>query len=174
MAVMAKDGWCKQVHSSHRWTMPRKAGLGRKSVARSGCRSFARVTLLSKGIRTTGGVNYYRRFVSGSNISSRYNNRSNLESALHALNCKAKYLGEHTNSTQFRQAMSTLYQEIAVNAYPMFPDLVAFCKQKVSQTRMKPALPVLGGSLVETTKLVFGWKAAKHLRRFVHSVTHKK
>lgn len=135
---------------------------------------FARVTLLSKGIRTTGGGNYYRRFVSGSNISSRYNNRSNLESALHALNCKAKYLGEHTNSTQFRQAMSTLYQEIAVNAYPMFPDLVAFCKQKVSQTRMKPALPVLGGSLVETTKLVFGWKAAKHLRRFVHSVTHKK
>jgi len=134
---------------------------------------FARAVLASNGIRTTGGINYYRRFIAGGNISSRYNKKANLESALHALNCKAKYLGEFTDSIHYRQAISTLYQEIAINAYPMFPDLVDFCEQKVKETGMKPALPVLGGKLIETTKSLFGWKSAKKLRSLVHSLTQK-
>ncbi len=134
---------------------------------------FARAVLASKGIRTSGGINYYRRFIGGGNISAKYNKRENLESALLALNNKAGQLLKYTNSIQYRQAISTLYQEIAVNAYPMFPEIVERCEVKVRESGIKPALPVLGGQLIETTKRLFGWKTAKQLRMFVHSLTNK-
>ncbi len=134
---------------------------------------FARAVLASKGIRTTGGINYYRRFVGGGNISSKYNKRENLESALRALDAKARYLGAYTDSGAYRQAMSTLYQEIAINAYPMFPDLVKRCEEQVRATNMKPALPVMGGKMVELTKAYLGWKNAKKLRLLVHKITQK-
>ena len=134
---------------------------------------FARAVLASKGIRTSGGINYYRRFVGGGNISSKYNKRENLESALLALDNKMNLLGKFTNSPAYLQAVSTLYQEIALNAYPMFPEVVKQCEEKVFQSGMKPSLPVMGGRLIELTKHIFGWKAAKQLRLSVHSLTKK-
>lgn len=131
---------------------------------------FARAVLASKGIRTTGGINYYRRFVGGGNISSKYNKRENLESAFHALNCKAAYLAEKTNSEQYRQAMATLYLEIAINAYPMYPDMVQKCEEIIRKTGKKPAFPVMGGSIVELTRKTLGWKAAKKLRHTIHKL----
>jgi glycosyltransferase involved in cell wall biosynthesis len=131
---------------------------------------FARAVLASKGIRTTGGMNYYRRFTTAGNISARYNKLENLQSALLALRLKAQYLGERTRSDRFRQAMATLYREIAVNAYPKFPELVAECEAAVKATGKKPALPVLGGRLVELVKATFGWKAAKQFRGLVHRI----
>jgi hypothetical protein len=66
--------------------------------------------------------------------------------------------------------MSTLYQEIAINAYPKFPELVAECEAEVRKTGKKPDIPKLGGRLIETTKQVFGWKAAKLLRNKIHAL----
>ncbi len=132
---------------------------------------FARAVLASKGIRTTGGMNYYRRFFFGGNISAKANKKENLESALHALNCKAKYIGEHTNSGRFKRALSTLYLEIAINAHPKFPDLVKICEAKVKETGEKPHVPILGGTIIETTKKLFGWKTAKSLRHQIHKIT---
>lgn len=131
---------------------------------------FARAVLASRGIRTSGGVNYYRRFALGGNISAKANKIENLRSALLALNLKAQYLGAHTQSGRFQQAMATLYQEIAINAYPQFPDLVAECEARVHTTGKKPDIPVLGGKLIEVTKLVLGWKAAKRLRKRIHAL----
>lgn len=135
---------------------------------------FARAVLASKGIRTTGGINYYRRFVFGGNISSKYNKLENLQSALYALNCKANYLAQHTNSAAYKQAMATLYQEIAINAYPAFRTIVAECESKIKDVGKKPALPIMGGRLIELTKLLFGWKSAKKLRITIHKLTGKK
>ncbi len=132
---------------------------------------FARAVLASKGIRTTGGLNYYRRFVFGGNISAKANKRENLESAIHALDCKSKYLGEHTNSDRYKKAMSTMWQEIAINAYPKFTDLTKKCEDKVAETGKKPDIPILGGSIIEVTKKMFGWKAAKSLRGLIHKIT---
>lgn len=134
---------------------------------------FARAVLASKGIRTSGGINYYRRFISGGNISSKYNKKANLQSALHALDCKTRYLSARTTSDAFHQAIATLYQEIAINAYPRFKDLVEICEREVSRTGKNPALPVMGGRLIEITKRIFGWKAAKLLRHRIHQFTHK-
>jgi hypothetical protein len=134
---------------------------------------FARAALASKGIRTTGGMNYYRRFTAGSNISAKANKIENLRSALLALNLKAGYLGNKTNSDHYQQAMATLYQEIAINAYPKFPELVAECERMVRNTGKTPAIPVLGGRLIEATRYVFGWKAAKNLRRLIHKLLSK-
>jgi len=132
---------------------------------------FARAVLASKGIRATGGLNYYRRFVFGGNISAKANKRENLESAIHALDCKAKYLGEYTNSDRYKKAMSTLWQEIAINAYPKFMDLTKKCEGKVKETGKKPDIPILGGTIIEITKKLFGWKAAKSLRGLIHKIT---
>ncbi len=131
---------------------------------------FARAVLASKGIRTTGGVNYYRRFTLGGNISAKANKMENLRSAFLALSLKSQYLMAHTSSDRFLQAMSTLYQEIAINAYPKFPELVAECEAEVRKTGKKPDIPKLGGRLIETTKQVFGWKAAKLLRNKIHAL----
>ena len=131
---------------------------------------FARAVLASKGIRITGGMNYYRRFTLGGNISAKANKIENLRSALLALRLKEGYLGKHTGSDRFRKAMSTLYQEIAINAYPKFPALVAECEAEVRKTGMKPDIPVLGGQLIEITKRLFGWKAAKQLRKQIHAL----
>lgn len=134
---------------------------------------FARAVLASKGIRTTGGTNYYRRFTLGGNISAKANKIENLRSALLALKLKAGYLGAHTGSQRYLQAMATLYQEIAINAYPQFPSLVAECEAEVRKTGMKPHIPVLGGKLIEVTKQVFGWKCAKRLRKSIHKLVKK-
>jgi len=132
---------------------------------------FARVVLASKGIRTTGGMNYYRRFYSGGNISAKANKKENLESALHAINCRANYLGEHTSSGRYKQALATMYQEIAINAYPKFSDLTATCEEKVKETGAKPHIPILGGAIIELTRRLFGWKAAKLFRHQIHQIT---
>lgn len=132
---------------------------------------FARAVLASKGIRTTGGMNYYRRFLFGGNISAKANKRENLESAIHALNCKAQYIGENTNSDRYKKAMSTLWQEIAINAYPKFPDLTEKCEGKAKETGRKPDIPILGGTIIEVTKKIFGWKTAKSLRGQIHKLT---
>lgn len=134
---------------------------------------FARAVLASKGIRTTGGMNYYRRFSLGGNISAKANKIENLRSALLALKLKAEYLGAHTRSDRYFQALATLYQEIAINAYPQFPDLVAECEAEVSKTGKKPDIPVLGGKLVEITKHLLGWKSAKLLRKTIHKLMKK-
>jgi glycosyltransferase involved in cell wall biosynthesis len=134
---------------------------------------FARAVLASKGIRTTGGINYYRRFTLGGNISAKANKIENLRSALLALNLKAQYLMAHTRSDRFLQAMATLYQEIAINAYPKFPELVAECEGEVHKTGKRPDIPLMGGRLIETTKHVFGWKAAKLLRNKIHALMKK-
>jgi len=134
---------------------------------------FARAVLASRGIRTTGGLNYYRRFTTGGNISAKANKIENLQSALLALNLKAAYLGARTHSDRYQQAMATLYQEIAINAYPQFPELVAICEKEVKKTGKKPDIPLLGGTLIEYTKLLFGWKAAKLLRQKIHTFIRK-
>jgi glycosyltransferase involved in cell wall biosynthesis len=131
---------------------------------------FARAVLASKGIRTTGGINYYRRFTLGGNISAKANKIENLRSALLALNLKAQYLGKLTRSDRYLLAMSTLYQEIAINAYPQFPALVAECEAEVRKTGKKPDIPVLGGQMIELAKRFFGWKVAKLLRKRIHTL----
>lgn len=134
---------------------------------------FARAVLASKGIRTTGGTNYYRRFVSGNNVSAKYNKRENLKSAVLSLKLIDEYISRHTQSEAYQRAMATLFREIAINAYPMFMDIVKQCESRVSQSGQKPDLPVMGGTIVETIKKNFGWKAAKRLRLLVHKILNK-
>jgi glycosyltransferase involved in cell wall biosynthesis len=131
---------------------------------------FARAVLASSGLRTSGGINYYRRFSAGSNISAKANKPENLRSALLALNLKAGYLGARVKSERYLQAMATLYQEIAINAFPQFPDIVAECEAEVAKTGKRPDIPVLGGRIIELTSRILGWKSAKLLRRNIHSL----
>lgn len=129
---------------------------------------FTKAILASKGIRTTDGVNYYRRFVRGGNISDKAYKYENLQSALKSLKLKAKYLGKHTQNERYQKAMSTLFLEIAINAYPVHMDIVDECLRNMKKTGKKPEIPVLGGRAIEAVKKVFGWKTAKMLSYLVH------
>ena len=131
---------------------------------------FARAVLASRGIRTSGGMNYYRRFVSGSNVSAKYNKMENLESAVLSLQLIDEYIGRHTRSDAYQRAMATLFREIAINAYPMFPKIVETCEARVRNSGQHPSLPVMGGRIVEVIKKTLGWKAAKQIRMFVHKL----
>lgn len=129
---------------------------------------FAKVVLASKGILVTEGVNYYRRFVHGGNISDKAYKYESLQSALRSLKLKAGYLGEYTQSENYLKAMSTLYLEIAINAYPRYKDIVNECINHIKKTGQKPVVPVLGGKAIELVKHILGWKAAKMLSYQVH------
>ncbi len=131
---------------------------------------FARAVLASKGIRTTEGINYYRRFLEGDNVSSKYHKRNNLLSALLALELKASYLKKHKQSQALNRALATLFTEIAIHAYPKNIDIVKQCEQELKNYQSKVILPVMGGQIVELTKYIFGWKAAKRLRLMVHKL----
>lgn len=134
---------------------------------------FARAVLASRGIRTTDGLNYYRRFVTGGNISAKYSKRIFLESALLALDLKSSYLQKHTQSEAYLRAMATLYTELALNAYPANKDFVKRCETEINRYPGQVELPVMGGKLIEIIKKTFGWKAAKSFRLFVHRLTGK-
>jgi len=134
---------------------------------------FARAVLASNGIRTTPGINYYRRFTWGNNISAKSGKKENLESALLALNLKAQYLSQYTHSDRYMQAFATLYVEIAINAYPQFPELVTRCEEEIQKTGKMPDLPVLGGKLIELIKYFLGWKTAKLVRKRIHSLINR-
>ena len=69
--------------------------------------------------------------------------------------------------------MATLYLEIAINAYTMYPDIVTICQQKIKDTGKKPSKPVMGGKIIEITKELLGWKAAKKLRLGIHKLSGK-
>jgi glycosyltransferase involved in cell wall biosynthesis len=129
---------------------------------------FAKAVLASKGIRTTPGLNYYRRFIRGGNISDKAYKYENLRSALRSLQLKSEYLGKHTQSDRYQQAMSTLFMEIAINAHPVHKDIVNECLRFVRKTGKKPDIPVLGGRAIETVKKTFGWRSAKRLSYMVH------
>jgi len=129
---------------------------------------FTKAVLASKGIRKTEGTNYYRRFVRGHNISEKAHKYKNLKSALHSLKLKADYLGKHTQSEKYQQAMASLFCEIAINAYPQYKDIVIECEQRIKETEKKPEIPVLGGRIIESVKYVSGWKSAKMLTYLIH------
>lgn len=129
---------------------------------------FTRAVLESKGIRTSGGINYYRRFVRGSNISEKAFKYDNLKSALKSLKLKSSYLGEHTQSAAYQKAMATLFTEIAINAYPRYKDIVHECEVYTENTRKKPDIPVLGGTIIELINKTAGWKTAKMISYLIH------
>jgi len=136
---------------------------------------FARAVLLSKGLRFTKGVNYYRKYIYGRNVAGQSFKRKNLESALYALEKKSSYLLEKKDDARVRKAIATQLFDIAINTWPQYPGLTREILKKVKAQGQKPRMPVLGGKEIEWIKKVFGWKVAKYISYHFHKkLIHRK
>jgi glycosyltransferase involved in cell wall biosynthesis len=166
------DGLTWMVQTSA-WLTPasmiKKAGLWDESILldQDG-EFFARVMLAGKGIRMCRGVNYYRTYVYGSNIASRAHKPKNLQSKLRALNLKCSYVLKHADNTRIRRAMASQYMQVAVEAYPPFPEIFREAWQKCMEQGQPPVVPPLGGRSIELIKSLLGWKTAKWLSYHLH------
>ncbi len=129
---------------------------------------FARVMLAGKGIRMCQGVNYYRKYVYGANIASRAHKPQNLKSKLKALDTKFSYVLQREDNERIRRAMASQYMQVAVEAYPVFPDIFKQAWQKCKEQGQPPIVPPLGGRTIETIKQLLGWKAARWLSYHLH------
>lgn len=125
---------------------------------------FTRAVLASKGLVYTDDIVYYRSFLGGSNIASQYNKKEKLESALFSLDLKGSYLLEKLDNKVVRKALASQYMELAVNAYPLHPELTKIFEKKIKEQGVKPHIPVMGGKAIEAVKCLLGWKAAKWIR----------
>ena len=156
------------------WLVPRslieKYGVWDESLSKDqDGEFFARICMHAKEIKFVPTVkNYYRRFVAGTNVSAGKQEK-HLQSNLKSTQLKQTYLFEKTRSSEAKLAMATQFKHVAIEAYPTY--------KKISHTAMLACkklggskyLPVLGGKSIEYIKTVFGWKAAKLVRRALHS-----
>ncbi len=132
---------------------------------------FTRVMLAGKGIRLCNGVNYYRKFVYGSNVASKAHKPENLRSKLQALDLKSSYVLKREDNPRLRRAIASQYMQVAVEAYPVFPELFSEAWRKCKAQGQPPVIPVLGGKAIETIKRLLGWKPAKWLSFQLHKHT---
>jgi len=131
---------------------------------------FTRVMLAGKGIRMCRGVNYYRKFVYGSNVASRAHKPENLKSKLRALDLKSSYVLQRGDNPRLRQAIANQYMQIAGEAYPAFKDICKDALQKCKAQGQPPVIPVFGGKTIETVKFILGWKTARWLSYHLHKL----
>ena len=129
---------------------------------------FTRVLLAGEGIRVCNGVNYYRTYAYGSNVASRTFKPQNLQSKLRALDLKTGYVLKRVDNQRLRRAMASQYMQIAVEAYPLFPDIYNMAWKKCLEQEQPPVIPVLGGRAIETIKFFMGWKTAKWVSHHLH------
>jgi glycosyltransferase involved in cell wall biosynthesis len=129
---------------------------------------FARCGLNSKGIVYVPNIkNYYRKHISGNNIASQ-KKRQHIESNLLATQLKEQYLFGKNQSIKAKLAIATQYKHVAIEAWPNYKDLTKEALLKCKQLGGSPYNPVLGGKIIEFSKKVFGWKAAKTISYYIH------
>lgn len=122
---------------------------------------FARVGLQSEGIiYLSEAKNYYRKHIKGSNIASK-KQLKHIESNLLATSLKADYLFKKTESQQAKQAIATQYKHVAMEAWPEFKDITKRALKSCQDLGGSAYNPILGGTMIELIKKIFGWKLAK-------------
>jgi glycosyltransferase involved in cell wall biosynthesis len=114
-------------------------------------------------------LNYYRKHVLGKNIANQ-KQKKHLESQLKAIDSKYEQLKSLKGSDAFKAAFSLQYKWIAIDAYPEFKDVSKKALQTSEILGGSNYVPVLGGKIIETTKSIFGWRAAKLLSYWVHKI----
>ncbi|WP_435134182.1 glycosyltransferase family 2 protein [Formosa sp. A9] len=122
---------------------------------------FARVGLQSEGIiYVPEAKNYYRKHIKGQNIASKKQIK-HIESNLLATSLKADYLFKKTESQQAKQAIATQYKHVAMEAWPEFKDITKRALKSCEDLGGSAYNPILGGTMIELIKKIFGWKLAK-------------
>ncbi len=160
------------------WLIPRalveQAGMWNEKILLDQDGEFyARIVLSSTGIKVTNGINYYRKYIHGNNVASKYKNSDALSSAIKSSELKTNYLLEASNNPLSRKAVANVFMQLAVDSYPLYPELYYHLLANVKALKEKPVIPILGGRIIELVKQIFGWKTAKRLSLEYHKILHQ-
>ncbi|HLP36090.1 glycosyltransferase family 2 protein [Lacibacter sp.] len=129
---------------------------------------FARVLLASEGVVYVPGVyNYYHIEPEGGNQLSRNRNKKYLQNTLLTIDLKHQYLLQKGPHPLLAKAMAAQYLQFAVDMYPAQNLLSAIAYKRYRALNEPAPLPVLGGSLFEFIKQVFGWRTARLIRYYL-------
>ncbi len=129
---------------------------------------FTRVVLASAGIRrANSGISYYRKYKTGSNLSS--TNSEKLQwGALHSTDLKAQHILAKTDTPRAKKALTRCYKERAVLAYPNYPKVTEAALARIQELGGTDYLPCLGGWRIELLNKFFGWKFARQASVYYH------
>lgn len=128
---------------------------------------FARILLASKGIVYVPGVyNFYRRTAKEASLSST-TKRKYLQNSLLTIDLKHTYLRNYSHAPNLDKAIATQYLLFAVYSYPKHRVLSTIAYKRYRYLATNLNLPVLGGTLIELIKRLFGWKTARFLKYYL-------
>ena len=129
---------------------------------------FARVLLASEGIVHVPGVyNYYHIAPGGVNQLSRSKNKKYLQNVLLNIDLKHQYLVKAGHHPYIKKAIASQYLRFAVDQFPAQKILCAIAYKRYRSLNEKVKVPVLGGSVIEFIKHVFGWRMARLVRSYL-------
>jgi hypothetical protein len=111
---------------------------------------------------------YYRKYYSGNNIGSQIS-KVHLESNLASTAIKEKLLLEKIKTPAAYRALASQYKYLAILAYPQFKELYKFAINKYNELGKSDYDLILGGSIIEFIKKLFGWKTAKFISYHLHN-----
>jgi glycosyltransferase involved in cell wall biosynthesis len=124
---------------------------------------FARVVLVSRGIRrSTQGSYYYRKFPQRLSYSAKLD-RQLLRGRLHSLDCEAQSLLARTSAPRAKRALANRYMDMAFKCYPYFPEITEEALKRVEELGGTNYVPSFGTSKGNLLRDLIGWKTTKRL-----------
>lgn len=161
----------------HSWLTPRKviqqAGFWNESLTLDDDGEFfCRVVLCSKGIKySDDALAYYRHAVNGENLSSQ-NSLVAYKSLIKSTDLKCSHLKNSNPNIPIDKIMARHYWSIGVNSYPKHKTISANCIKKATAMGYDEAR-YLGGGRGKIISYFFGWRMAKVLSNWIHSIKLK-
>jgi len=169
------DGEHHNMVAQHAWLTTKeiidKAGFWNEDLIKDqDGEFFCRVVMASQGVCFVEDVLcYYRKHQQVGSISSGKTEKHIL-SQLQSLNSKAEQLSIAKHTEAYKKAMALQYKIIAIDAYPEYKALYKTAINSMAHLGGSSYEPVLGGTIIEIIKSVFGWRAAKSFRMFAKNI----
>lgn len=128
---------------------------------------FCRVVLACKGIvYAQDCFNYYRKYHINTNLAS-MKTKAAIEGKFKSFLLKREYLLSVSNTTSAKKAIANTAMGLAIESYLVDNTITASLLQIVKDSGGTDYIPVMGGSIIEFVKKIFGWKTAKKLQAIV-------
>lgn len=149
------------------WLIPRKiieeAGGYREELSLNNDFEFSmRLLSHAKEVRFAEEAKVYYRSSPRNNLASS-KSKAAFEAALKSTDLGCDYLLRLEDSPETRLMCANRYQEWAFRIYPAYPDLVAFCENKVRELGGSDR-QMDGGKVFLLLRSIFGWKMSKRTK----------
>jgi glycosyltransferase involved in cell wall biosynthesis len=129
---------------------------------------FTRVLLASTGIIYIPNVyNFYHNTPSGLNQLSKSKGYHYLKNSLLTIDLKHSYLLKKGNHPNLNKAIASQYYRYAVDVYPSHRILSAIAYKRYKNLQGQPPKIIIGGKIIHTIKILFGWKIARMIRAYI-------